>query len=375
MNFVSRKLGERNVSVDVLRGLAIIGMILVNHAPPSPEIYGFLVHAPLTGWTLADTIFPIFLFLVGISIAFSQGGRNKGRSSLSYARIARRTALLVLINIGLVNFPYYEFSTLVVHGTLTRIAYCYLVASLLSHWFGLRTQLAVIAGILAVQWWFLTRFDVPGIGAGVFTVEGNASNYLDYLIFGGGVERLLLNGPIVQGLLPAASAIATTLIGVLTGQWIRSLANADNRVNGMFAIGLILFLLGNIWNVTYPVSKPLWTGSYVVLMAGLSLQMIALIDWLLAFRWPRRIGMAFRIAGVNALFFYVFAQLFQRVLVYGRVYHADGTSTRYKYLIYENWVEPWVSGKAGALIYVLIFLSICYAVAALLYRRQIFVKL
>ena len=175
--------------------------------------------------------------------------------------------------------------------------------------------------------------------------------------------------------MPSLSAIATTLIGTLTGSWIRATADSGKRDYEMFAIGLLLFLLGSLWSLAYPVSKPLWTGSYVVLMAGLSLQLLALINWFLRFPKLGFIGTLFRIAGVNALFFYVFAQSFQRVLVYGRLKQADGTATRFRYLIGEKWVEVWGDGKAGALIYTLVFLAICYLVVFMLYRRRIFIKL
>ena len=373
--FVARDLGERDLSVDMLRGLAVIGMILVNHAPPTPDVYAFLLHAPWLGWTFADMIFPAFLFLVGVSVSYSQGKESGNTKVVPYARIFRRVVLLMAINVVLVNFPYYEFETLVLHGTLTRIAYCYLVAALICSHFGWRAQLGIVIGILALQWWFLMQYDVPEFGHGVITVDGNASNYLDRMIFGEFVDRLLLNGSVVQGLLPAAGSIASALIGVLSGRWIRSCSSKESKIAGLFAAGLILIIVGSMWSGSYPINKQLWTGSYVLLMGGFSLQLLALFDWLSRFRRLRVAGKFLEVAGVNALFFYVFAQSFQRLLVYGRVSNPDGTSTRYKYVIYENWVEPWIDGKAGALIYALTFLAICYSIVLGLYCRRIFVKL
>ena len=373
--FVSRNLGVRDCCIDAFRGLAIIGMILVNHAPPTTNIYGFLTHAPWVGWTIADTIFPAFLFLVGISIsyAFKNVGHTEG--IIPHSKIVRRSASLILISILLVNFPYYDLATLKIHGTLTRIGYSYFFASMFAWYMGWKGQLGIVIGILFTQWWFLTQFNVPGFGSGIFTLEANASGYLDKLLLGGIAERFVLNGPVIQGLLPSAAAIASTLIGVLAGRWLQSQSDFDKKVNGLFAIGLVLFFGGSAWGVVLPISKPLWTASYVVLMAGISLQILALIYWLMERREFSCIGKLLQIAGVNALFFYVFAQSVQRILVYGRVGNPDGSSTRLRYLIYENWVEPWVPGKFGALLYALCFLSLCYLVVYALYRRKIFIKL
>jgi predicted acyltransferase len=373
--FVSRELGARDVAIDALRGLAIIGMVLVNHVPPTSERYAFITHAQWTGWTIADTIFPIFLFLVGASISFSMVGVSTRWTSFPFLRVVRRTALLFFISIALVNFPYYELATLKLSGTLSRIAVCYLIAALISFCFSSRVIAGIVLGILALQWWLLTQFDVPGSGRAVFTIAGNASSYLDSLIFGSFGERLKLPGRVMQGLLPVAGSVATTMAGVLVGRWLKSADSAADKVASLFAVGLIIFYAGSLWAVTYPISKQLWTGSYVILMLGISLQLLALLSW---FAETRRLTAALlflQIAGVNALFFYVFAQSAQRVLVYWKVSNQDGSSKGLRYYIFENWFEPWVSGKLGALLYSLVFLSICYAIVFLLYQRRVFVKL
>ena len=129
--FVSRDLGNRDPAVDAFRGLAVIGMILVNHAPPRDEMYAPFRHAAWTGWTLADTIFPAFLFLVGVSISLFSKGRSTSRSQIPISRVLRRSALLILLSVALVNFPYYELAKLQLHGTLFRIAVCYFIVALL----------------------------------------------------------------------------------------------------------------------------------------------------------------------------------------------------------------------------------------------------
>lgn len=373
--FVSRDIGERDDSVDAFRGLAIIGMILVNHAPPTPDIFSSLTHAEWLGWTLADTIFPAFLFLVGISISLSVGASGRVGGSFPWVKVIRRTGILILLSILLINFPYYELSTFKVHGTLSRIAVCYFFAVLFAWHIGWKSQLVTVIGILCVQWWLLTQFEVPGVGAGVLTITGNGFAYVDRLLLGDFAGRFVVEGPSIQGLFPIAGSVASTLIGVVTGHWLQTNIEIKIRVNGLFAIGFILFIAGLMVDDLVPISKRLYTPSYVVLMTGISLQTLAFFYWLGKYRLGKITSKPLQIAGLNALFFYVFAQSFQRILVYGRLSTDDGDTTRLRYLVYDNVFAPWLPGKSGALLYAVLFLSICYVVVYFLYRQKIFVKL
>lgn len=119
----------------------------------------------------------------------------------------------------------------------------------------------------------------------------------------------------------------------------------------------------------------MWTGSFVALTTGISLQVLALLYCLVEVRSFEKWARPLQIAGVNALVFYVFAQSFQRLLVYGRVRGEDGVAVQFRNLIYDSLVAPWVSGKLGAMIYTLGFMSICFAVIYALYRRRVFIKL
>lgn len=374
--FVSRTLANRDFALDALRGLLIAGMILVNHPPPGVPVYSPFAHAAWHGWTLADTIFPGFLFVVGVSIrlAMTDGhGLPLAPGAAVYGKLLRRFCLLLILNFLLMNFPYYFAGPLHFTGTLALIAWCYLFASLIHLHCGPRVQFALVVIALLVQWSVFALLPVPGFGPGVMTLEGNAASHIDRLIFAPlfGPNR---GGEMAIVILPTLGAIATTLIGVLAGHWLRSARALPVRVSGLFAVGLFLFLLGNVWNELLPVNKQLWTASYVVLMAGIALQLLAAISWMTEHCGYRAWAIPLQIAGVNALFYYVFAQSLQRILVYGRLATEDGV-IRLRYLIYERYFAPWVSGELGSLVYVLAFTSICYAVVLVLYRKRVFVKL
>ncbi len=132
--------------------------------------------------------------------------------------------------------------------------------------------------------------------------------------------------------------------------------------------------MGNAWNELLPVNKQLWTASYVLLMAGIAMQFLAAIAWITDHCGYRAWAVPLRIAGVNALFSYVFAQSLQRALVYGRVATKDGV-IRLRYLVYQRLFAPWIAGEPSALTFALVFSSICFAVVFVLYRKRLFIKL
>jgi len=374
--FVSRNLEHRDYAIDVVRGLAIVGMVLVNHAPPTDSIYSPLVHALWNGWTLADTIFPLFLFVVGVSIALAvkrpSEGDTPGREA--YWKLSRRTFLLFAIGVALVNFPYFELHKLKLTGVLQHIALCYMVAALIYLHTTWRTQFALIPAIWLVHWALLGLLDVPGFGAGILTQEANASRYVDQLLLGPHSNSLHIETDI-DGVLVTLSSITTTMIGLLTGHWIKSGRDVSMKIAGMFTAGFALFVLGNVWDLVLPINKPIWTGSFVALTAGISLQLLAAGYWIMDFCGFKAWAKPLQIAGVNALTFYVYAQAIQRIVVFGRIYGEDGVPIRLRYVIYERLFSPWVSGELGALVYALVYLFFCFAFIALLYRKNIFIKL
>jgi predicted acyltransferase len=236
-------------------------------------------------------------------------------------------------------------------------------------------MLAAFALISLSSWGVLAGLDVPGFGAGELTPEGNASRYLDHLILGRHAQMFEFGEKGGYGLLVIYSSISSTIAGVLAGHWLRTSQPLSEKIAGLLAVGFALETLGYVWDAWLPINKLLWTSSFVVMTTGMALQMLGLLQWCVRMRdfehWLRPL----QIAGVNALFFYVFAQSLQRVLVFGRVRGEDGLPVRLRVLIYDHFFAPWVSGKLGALLYTLVFMAICFGVIYVLYRKKIFIKL
>jgi predicted acyltransferase len=205
------------------------------------------------------------------------------------------------------------------------------------------------------------------------TPDGNSAAYVDRLLltplFG---PSRFADMKIV--LLPTIGAVATTMIGLLAGQWLRGAANSPSRIRGLAAAGILMVLLGIAWGSILPINKQLWTGSYVFLMTGIAALSLVAIGWITRWKNCRSWSAPLAIAGINALLFYVLAQGLQRLLVYSRIRAADGSTVRLRSFIYEQFFEPWISGQAGALAYSLTFLALCYSVVYVLYRRGIVLR-
>jgi len=365
------KTAGRDETVDAFRGLAVIGMILVNHAPPNGEMYSPFIHAQWTGWTMADAIFPAFLFLVGYSITLSAA--RTAETSAPWMRIWRRTLLLMLISVVLINFPYYDLNNFRLHGTLFRIAICYLAASTLFYLAPPRLITYTLLAVLALQSALLIFIQAPEARIGDWDVDLAVSIHLDTKIFGDAVSYLIA-GPAPQGLIPTLGAIASTLFGLVAGHYLPKCKTPVHKSASLMASGIILLALGIVLSNIIPISKPIWTPSYAIFMAGLSLQILGLLGWLMESKATLTKAKLLKVAGTNALVFFVLAQCVQRILVYGRM-NIDGEPIQFRNIIYDHLFAPYFLDKFGSLLYTLVFLSLCYSLIYWLYKQNIFIRL
>jgi predicted acyltransferase len=377
--FISRDLDRRLPALDAFRGLMIIGMILVNHPPPTDAIFAPLVHAPWHSWTIADVIFPGFLFAVGYAVGIAIPGdpritRSAGSGQLG--KIARRFLLLLAVNFILVNFPYYVHARLYFHGTLSLIAWCYLAAALTKLHVPTSRVFWLAGSALLLQWAAYAWMPLPGLPSGTLLPDTNAATRTDQLILGhlpppfGGAPT----GPV---LLPALGSVVSTLIGLIAAAEVQRRDSAAAKLAFLLTGGATLVAIGIVWNELLPINKKLWTGSYVVQMGGVAMLLLAALQWAAE---PgrgllRRPLLPLQVAGANALVFYVLAQALQRVLVFGRLRDDAGLTQNLRQWIYNNTILPWGDGKVGSLVFAGCFVAVGYAVVLPLYRRRIFFRL
>jgi predicted acyltransferase len=366
---------QRLMSLDVFRGITIAGMLLVNNPGSWSHIYAPLRHAEWNGWTPTDLIFPFFLFIVGVAMAFSFGKlRERGAEpGALLAKSAKRALILFGLGLLLHSFPWwgFDYSALRIPGVLQRIAVAFLVASAVILWTGWRGQ-GVAAAVLLFGYWAAMRWvPVPGVGAGVWEPGQDLGAYLDRAIFG--VEHLWSQSRTwdPEGLLSTVPAIATVLLGVLAGHWLRSERGALEKTIGLFLAGNAGLVAGVVWGAAFPINKPLWTSSYALFTAGMALHFLAVCYWLIDVKGYKRWSSPFMLFGVNAIAAYFLSSLTARIL--GAV--VVGDSLTLKGWLYEtlftSWLAPINASLAFATAYVLLWLG----VMAVLYRQRIFIKI
>jgi len=308
MESAAKPTPQRVLSVDVLRGLTIALMILVNDPGDWGHVYAQLDHAAWNGFTLTDLVFPNFLFLVGASIIFSLEGRiARGESRRALAgHMLRRAATLFAIKMFLSAFPHFHWTHLRLFGVLTRIAVCYLAVGLICLATRRARTLAAIAAGLLVGYWAMMRFvPVPGFGVPTHAMpildpERNLAAWIDrgFTAF---TQRTIHVGSLYnhthdpEGLLSTLPAIATTLIGAVAGLWIRRVGGTKESgvfgskprarcLSGLVVAGIGGLAAGLAWSRWFPINKNLWTSSYVLYAAGWSLVLLALCYWLIDMR-------------------------------------------------------------------------------------------
>ena len=366
---------ERLISLDVFRGITIAGMVLVNNPGSWSTIYWPLTHAEWHGWTPTDLVFPFFLFIVGVAIPIALGKRvGAGGSKRNlYLKIIRRTLIIFALGIFLAGFPYFNLSTIRIPGVLQRIAVCYLCASIIFLNTKVRTQIIIAIALSIVYWLLMTKVPAPGFAAGDLSKEGSLASYIDRTVFGPHIWR---QGKVFdpEGLLSTIPAIATTLMGVLTGQWLRTEKPAYEKAAGMFAAGVVCMVVGWMWNPWFPINKSLWTSSYVFFTGGLALLFLALCYWSIDIRKYTAWTKPFVVFGVNALVLFVASGVMARLLGLIKVSASDGTQISLQSWIYRNaflsWLPPYRASLAYALVFILVWLGLMW----ILYRRRIFIK-
>ncbi|MFL6255987.1 MAG: acyltransferase family protein [Pyrinomonadaceae bacterium] len=363
-------------SLDVFRGMTVAGMILVNNPGTWSAIYSPLEHAEWHGWTPTDLVFPFFLFIVGVSItlALSRRAETAGSKRDLYVKIVRRSALIFGLGLFLAGFPSFPLATIRIPGVLARIAVCYLCTSIIFLNTDWRKQIYIVAGLLLGYWALMTLVPVPGFGAGLLdSKEGNLAAYVDRALFG---RHIWSQGKVYdpEGLLSTLPAIATTLAGVLTGHLLRSRRGGFEKVSAMFVAGVFCVVAGWAWNYWFPVNKALWTSSYVLLTAGMALQLLAACYWVIDIKGYTRWTLPFVVFGTNALAVFFLTGLCPRLVNLIKIQGAGGKPEGLLSYLYQTLFASWLAPINASLAYAVCFVLVWLGLMWLLYRKNIFIK-
>jgi predicted acyltransferase len=378
---------QRLLSLDVVRGITIAFMIMVNNNGGSGS-WGFMNHAKWNGLTPTDLVFPTFVFVVGASIVFAFDARlERGatRSQLAWHTL-QRAGILFLLGIVVNGFPFFALEHLRIYGVLQRIAVCYLVVGLFYLWDRrVSSKVAVLVAALVGYWVLLRWVPVPGAG-----VPGRDIPFLDPdLNLVAWLDRHLMPGHLYEnwtthnlrdpeGLLSDIPAIGTALLGLLAGMWLRGSKTVAAKSKGLAAACVVLLASGYLWSVWFPLNKKLWTSSYVLVSAGWSLALLAAAYWAIEQRgWFRGRGRVWiwpwLVFGSNAIVAYMVSELLPGMLdnvaihVGGR---ARSLGTFLSAPIFAHIHNP----RWAAFTFSISFTAVCFVPVWLLYRKKIFVK-
>ncbi|MEC4590157.1 heparan-alpha-glucosaminide N-acetyltransferase domain-containing protein [Nitrospirillum amazonense] len=346
---------NRLPSLDVLRGLAVAGMILVVSPGDWDKAYAPLKHAPWDGWTLADMVFPTFLFSVGLAIALSFGKLTRDKRA-ARAKIARRALTLIALGVVLNALPYFDLPHLRLPGILQRIALCYTLATTLclatartgpdaGSTVNRRALLVAMAVVLLGYWAVLAWVPVPGIGAGHLDPGGNLPSWIDRGVFtvphlwpyGTDAAGAVVYDP--EGLLSTLPATVNVLVGVLAGTALKA---SKSRLNLLVA-AVLLMMAGLALDPVLVINKRIWTSSFALFSSGFSMAVLVVLSVLLdqgPAALPQALSFPFRVLGGNAILAFTLSQSLSAIGGVPFIVTAQGPITP----------QAWGDGLAGAVI-------------------------
>lgn len=375
MNTAATSKPPRFASLDVFRGFTIFLMILVNTAGPGAPPFAQLVHAKWIGFTLADLVFPSFLFAMGNAMSFAL--RKPVATGPYLAHLVRRGAIIFALGFLMYWYPFVRhdadgwsmapFALTRIPGVLQRLALCYVLAGLLVRFLGWKQLVMACAALLLGYWAILLVFSLPGEA---YSKAGNAGTLLDLYLLP--KEHLYKKdgGFDPEGFLGTLPATVNVIAGYLAGLAILRAGSLEKTLRMLALAGLALIVAALAWSPLFPIAKKLWTGSFVLLTVGLALILLALASWLFEVRGVQAGKRFFTILGRNPLAIYLFSELFVITLNLVHVPNYGGLYDWIGIAIFQSIVP----GAIGSLLCAFAYTMICWGVGWALDRKGLILR-
>lgn len=362
------------MALDVLRGITVALMILVNTPGSWQHVYPLLTHSKWHGCTLTDLVFPFFLFAVGVSLFFSLAGYQNKSGKEALRRVGRRTLLIFALGIFINSYPQWmtDYSQLRIMGVLQRIAVAYGIAALIVLAWPRRWLPGIGAFILLSCWGILYFFG----GSDPYSLSGNAAIPLDRAILG---ENHLYRGFGIpfdpEGILGSLPSAVTVLTGYLAGMMIRE-TGGNQALSRLVLSGSALTVAGCLWGVVLPINKPLWTGSYVLYTAGLATLLFALLIYIIDVKKYKKWSLLFSVFGMNPLLLFILSVVWGKTLrLLILIPDGFGHPMPGNAWLYQNIFVPLAGSMNGSLAFALAHIVFFWLVGYVFYRRRFFVKI
>jgi predicted acyltransferase len=389
---------NRLQSLDALRGFTIIAMIIVNSPGSWDHVYAPLLHADWNGITPTDLIFPLFIFIVGVSITYAlKNAKEKGE--IPTKKILSRSLKIFLVGIFLWFWPSFDFSNIRFAGVLQRIALIYLACSIIFLLWNEKKWLMLLTIVLLGYWALLTLVPIPidaitqqaiatqtiekawGEIIPIQPLTQLSESYISPNLEPGTnlvawVDRKIVPGVFwektwdPEGLFSTFPAIASGILGLWTGKILQSKREAFEKVAILYFAGFICFLIGEVWSWVFPINKNLWTSSFVLWTGGLSMMGLS-TTYLFVDIWKKswwtQIGIIF---GSNAITSYALSGMLT-VIFYNNLLTRESLNS----ITMEAMINIGISPKMASLMYAIIYVLILLIPAYILFKKKIFIKL
>lgn len=387
-----KKVKKRLLALDILRGITIAGMILVNNPGSWGHIYAPLAHASWNGLTPTDLVFPFFMFIMGVSTYFSLKGYDFKLSGPTLWKICRRTVVIFLIGMFIAWFglflrgvlgektfmdAVFNFDHIRILGVMPRLALCYGIGSIIAL-IVKRKALPWVVGCMLVAYSVLLL-----CGNGFEFSDSNIISIVDHKVLGpdhmyadtiDGV-RLKFDP---EGLLSTLPSIAHMLIGFLCGGLIVTTTDNRERITRLFIVGTVLTFAGFLLNYGLPINKKIWSPTFVLTTCGLASSFLALLIWIIDIRGHRRWCRFFEAFGVNPLFMYCLGAVLSIVIGTVRIPWSgvESGTISIKGWVYQGVLMP-LCGDAtlASLCFAMLFVLINWLIGLILYKKHIYIKI
>ena len=358
---------KRIESVDVLRGLTIIAMIIVNNPGTWSNVYTPFLHAEWNGLTPTDLIFPFFLFIVGISIYFAY--QNKAKSVSTYKKVAVRSFKLVglglFLNFFLPYVPFFkQFEIVRFPGVLQRIGIVFFISSIFYLNFKWQTLLAISISILIGYWLILGFFPfVDGTLPTFNRAPNNWANYIDLKVLG---KHMWQADYDPEGLLSTIPSVVTCISGVLIGHLLDNL----KEIKHLFLTAFILLVSGYIFSIWFPINKAIWSSSFVLVTSGYGTLILAVIYYIIDVK-GKSFGKVFKYVGMNAITIYFLSSFISKCMYLTKV----GENSNLHSFIYNKFFQfDFLMDKFSSSSYAFVVATFYTVLAYYLFKKKIFIK-
>lgn len=388
-----KKKPQRLLALDILRGLTIAGMILVNNPGSWGNIYAPLRHAEWHGLTPTDLVFPFFMFIMGVSTYMSLRKYDFRLSGAACMKILRRTVVIFFIGVAIAWLSLFlrgiangaslsdavlTFDSIRVLGVMPRLAICYGAGSLLALAMSRRALAWTTGGLLALYWVVLL------VGNGLEFSDSNIISIVDHKVMGPAHMYTDVVGGVTlkfdpEGLLSTLPSIAHMLIGFLCGFMIMQVKDNRERICRLFIVGTVLTFAGLLLSYGMPLNKKIWSPTFVLTTCGLASSLLALLIWIIDMRGHRRWCRFFEVFGINPLFLYCLAAVLSVSSGVVKVPWAEAETgvISIKGWIYNAVCVPCAGGNEtlASLLFAVAFVLLNWCVGLVLYKKKIYIKI